>query len=195
MKHFSWELSAVFCYYLFINLFFFLFLFFVWVCVIDFCGSFVILFWHYFIKNEINIINKKNLKNNESNQSSATFQSFQSQGSSLIADLKNKYYSKVAKRLLDPSTSPKTYWSILKTFLNNEKIPVIPPIFYDNKFITDFKQKAEVFNPKPCTSLLINGKIPSECPRKSNESLSSITVEINDIEKIIKNLDPNKPHG
>ena len=31
--------------------------------------------------------------------------------------------------------------------------------------------------------------------RKSNESLSSITFEINDIEKIIKNLDPNKSHG
>ena len=121
--------------------FFFLFLFFVWVCVIDFCGSFVILFWYYFIKNEINIINKNNLKNNESNQSFATFQSFQSQGSSLIANLKNKYYSKVAKRLLDPSTSPKTYWSILKTFLNNKKIPVIPPIVHDKKYITDFKQK------------------------------------------------------
>ena len=35
----------------------------------------------------------------------------------------------------------------------------------------------------------------SECPRKSNESLSSITCEINYIEKIIKNLDPNKLHG
>ena len=30
---------------------------------------------------------------------------------------------------------------------------------------------------------------------RSGESLSSITFEINDIEKIIKNLDPNKSHG
>ena len=37
------------------------------------------------------------------------FQSFQSQLSSLIANLKNKYYSKVAKRLFDPSASPKNY--------------------------------------------------------------------------------------
>ena len=29
--------------------------------------------------------------------------------STLIANLKNKYYSKVAKKLLDPSTSPKMY--------------------------------------------------------------------------------------
>ena len=102
--------------------------------------------------------------------------------SSLIASLKYKYYSKVVKRLLDASTSPKTYWSLLKTFLNNKKIPVIPPIFHDNKYNTDFKQKAEI-------------KIPSECSRKSNESLSSITFEINNIKKIIKNLNPNKSHG
>ena len=86
----------------------------------------------------------------------------------------------------------------MKTFLNNNKIPVIRPIFHDNKFITDFKQKAEIFNShfsKQCTPLINNSKIPSECPRKSNESLSSITFETNDIEKIIKNLDPNKSHG
>ena len=90
------------------------------------------------------------------------------------------------------------YCSILKTFLNNKKIPVIAPIFHDNKFITDFKQKAEIFNShfsKQCTPLINNSKIPSECSRKSNESLSSIPFEINDIEKIIKNLDPNKSHG
>ena len=44
-------------------------------------------------------------------------------------------------------------------------------------------------------ALINNSKIPSECPQKSNESLSSITFEINDIEKIFKNLDPNKAHG
>ena len=118
-----------------------------------------------------NAIYKNYLKNNKSNQSSATFQSFQSQLSSLITNLGNKYYSKVAKKLLDPSTSPKTYCSILKTFLNNKKIPVIPPIFHDNKFITDFKQKPETFNShfsKQCTPLINNSKIPSECPRKSN---------------------------
>ena len=103
--------------------------------------------------------------------------------SSLIASLKNKYYSKEAKRLLDPSTSPKTYWFILKTFLNNKKIPVIPPTFHDIKYITDFKQKAETFHShfsKQCSPLINSRKIPSESSRKSNESLSSITFETND---------------
>ena len=82
------------------------------------------------------------------------------------------------------------HWSKLKTFLN-KKIHVILPI-------TDFKLKIEIFNShfsKQYTHLINNGKIQSECPWKSNESLSSITYEINDIEKVIKNFDPNKSHG
>ena len=71
--------------------------------------------------NEKNALYKNYLKNNKSNRSFKTFQPFQSQPSSLIASLKNKYYSKVAKRLLDPSTSPKRYWYILKTFLKSDK--------------------------------------------------------------------------
>ena len=117
----------------------------------------------------------------------------------LIRQLKIYFQiSKVAKILLHHSTSLKTYWSILKTFLNNTKIPITPPIFHKNKFITYFKQKAEIFNShfsKQCTPLINSSKIPSECPRKSNESLSSITFEIKDIKKIIKNLDPNKSRG
>ena len=63
-----------------------------------------------------------------------------------IEQSKEKYYTKLSSRLADPLTSPKTYWSILKTFLNNKKIPCIPPLFHENKFITDFKEKAELFN-------------------------------------------------
>ena len=47
---------------------------------------------------------------------------------------------------MDVMTSAKTYWSILKRFLNDKRIPCIPPLFHDNKFITDFKEKAQIFN-------------------------------------------------
>ena len=51
--------------------------------------------------------------------------------------------------------------------------------------------KIEIFNShfsKQCTPVINNRKIISECPRKSNESLSSINFEINYIEKINKTL-------
>ena len=47
---------------------------------------------------------------------------------------------------MDLMTSPKTHWSILKTLINNKKIPCIPPLLQDNKYVTDFKKKAELFN-------------------------------------------------
>ena len=70
-----------------------------------------------------------------------------------IEESKEKHYTKLSSRLADPLTSPKKYWSILKTFLNNKKIPYIPPLFHENKFITDFKEKAELFN-QFCKSML-----------------------------------------
>ena len=141
--------------------------------------------------DEKNAIFENCLKNKDSNQSFEMFQSFHSQLSSLIVSLKKECYSKVAKRLLDPSICPETYCFILKTILNNKKLPVILPISHDNKFITVFKEKAEIFNShfsKQCTPLVNKSKIPSECPEKSIESFSSITFEISDV-------DPNKSHG
>ena len=50
----------------------------------------------------------------------------------LIYEKKNDYYNALAKKLSDPKTSSKTYWSILKTFYNYSvkcsKVPIIPPI-------------------------------------------------------------------
>ena len=44
------------------------------------------------------------------------------------------------------NTAPKTYWSILNRFLYNEKIPAIPPLLVDGNFISDFCEKANLFN-------------------------------------------------
>ena len=48
--------------------------------------------------------------------------------SHLISESKDKYYNKLAMKLNNSKTSPKTYWSILKTFYNGRKIPIIPPL-------------------------------------------------------------------
>ena len=36
--------------------------------------------------------------------------------------------------------SSKAYWSLKNGFLNNKKLPLTQSIFYDNKFVTDFKK-------------------------------------------------------
>ena len=44
-------------------------------------------------------------------------------------------------KLINTENSSKAYWSLLKRFLNNKKIPLIPTLFHENCFITDFKEK------------------------------------------------------
>ena len=74
------------------------------------------------------------------------FKALQYQLNISIEELKEKYYTKLSSRLADTLTGPKTYCSILKTFLNNKRIPCIHPLFHENKFITGFKEKDELFN-------------------------------------------------
>ena len=79
-----------------------------------------------------------------SNKSMFFFEKFkvlQYQLNMSIEESKEKYYTKLSSRLADPLTSPKTYWSILKTFLNNKKNPCIPPLFHANKLLQTSKKK------------------------------------------------------
>ena len=54
---------------------------------------------------------------------------------------KEKYYHNTVNKLMNTQKNSKVYWYLLKIFLNNKKIPIIPPLFYENRFITDFKEK------------------------------------------------------
>ena len=45
----------------------------------------------------------------------------------LVLDAREKYVRYMGNKRSDPLTAPKIYWSILNRFLNNRKIPAIPP--------------------------------------------------------------------
>ena len=94
--------------------------------------------------------------------------------------------------------SSKAYWSLLKTFLNNKKIPLIPPLYHQGDFITNFKVKAELFNSffaSQC-SLIKNGrKLPSQLNYKTDNRLLTANFSIDDIANILQNLGSNKVHG
>ena len=116
----------------------------------------------------------------------------------LINKSKQNYYSKVASKLTNVQRNSKTYWSLLNRFLNNKKIPLIPPLFHENKFVTDFKEKAELFNAlfaKQCSLIKNSSKLPSHLHYLTDNRLSSVSFSQDDIAKIIQNLDPNKAHG
>ena len=122
----------------------------------------------------------------------------QNESKSLIEANKEKYYSCISKRMTNPLTSTKTYWSILKPFLNNKKIPCIPPLFHQNRYVTKYKDKSELFNnffANQCSLIKNSSVLPSVLFKRTENVISSINFGSDDIAKIFQKLDPNKAHG
>ena len=61
----------------------------------------------------------------------------------MILSVTNDYMLSMSKKLNDPSTAPKSYWSILNWFLSNKEIPSIHPISHDGKVISDRLQRED----------------------------------------------------
>ena len=110
---------------------------------------------------------------------------------------KNDYTQRMTNKLNDPKAAPKTYWSILNRFLYNKKIPVIPPLLVNGKFVLNFCTKANLFNDffaSICTPIN-NGSTMPPFAYKTNVRINSFRINHNDISLTIKNIDLNKAHG
>ena len=109
-----------------------------------------------------------------------------------------RYYSILSSKLPNLATSSEMSWSILKTFLNNNKIPSITPLFHENKFITNFKEKAQLCNTfwaNKCTLLNNSSVLLNNLAKLTNKSLDTDNFSIDGISKKISNLDSNEAHG
>ena len=103
---------------------------------------------------------------------------------------------------------------MLKIFLNNQKILLIPPLVHENCFITDSKEKVELLNSffsnqssllnncsklptNNCSKLPTNNcsKLPTNPRYVTGKRLSTINVTADDIEKINVSFNSNKAHG
>ena len=118
--------------------------------------------------------------------------------SSLIRDTKTEYHNMLAANMVNPSTIAKTYWSILKTFANGRKVPVIPLLLINDEFISDFKTKANYFNRffnQQCTAISIDSFILSSFNLATNESVNIINFDEQLISKLIVVLNPIKAYG
>ena len=62
-----------------------------------------------------------------------------------IESCKQSYYCRIANKLNNSQKNSRSYWSLIKIILNNKKLPLIPPFYNENCFITDFKEKAKLF--------------------------------------------------
>ena len=82
--------------------------------------------------------------------------------------------------------------------MNGKKIPCIPPIFHNDKFVSDIKKKYDLFNSyfaDQWTPLVNDSKLPSVLTVYKEPLLESFYFSADHIEDIIKKLDLNKAHG
>jgi len=117
----------------------------------------------------------------------------------------NKYYKKFRKngyrnegeKLADATTGQKTYWKILNKFRNKCNIPRIPPLFVNNMFITNCKEKATILNDyftSQCTPLE-NGSVLLPLHYLTDIRLDGFEVTVDEIKEILIGLKVNKAHS
>ena len=114
-----------------------------------------------------------------------------------ISNNRKSYFLNLSNQLNDKCLNPKKYWTLLRSFYNGRKVPLIPPILKGNKYVSDFKEKANYFNEflgLQC-SPVVNGSVLHDKSYLTASSLDSITISGSDILKTIRSLDINKSHG
>ena len=122
----------------------------------------------------------------------------QNETNKVIRDAKESYIKSLSKKLCNPMTGPKVFWSSYKRLMNNTKNTNIPPILENGSFISNFKQKASIFNnyfAKQCQLFENDSQLPNYVDPLTENTLGSINIREVDIEEIINKLNPNKAHG
>ena len=144
-----------------------------------------------------NKLYRKSKENGFTEGDNAIVEESKSQINELILDAKEKYLQSQGAELADPSTDSKKYWKILNIFLNKCKVPRIPPLFENNSFVTDCKEKATIFNnyfAHQCTPFLTDSVLPP-LTYHTNNRLSHFTITKDEVKDILRLMNVNKAHG
>ena len=145
-----------------------------------------------------NLLFKQYIKNGRFESDFVLIETIANELNQLISSTKALYYDNLAKKLNNPLLQAKMYWSILKTFYNDKKIPLIPPLLVDDKFVIDIQRKANVFNKffaEQCTPLNNNSSLPVNQLFLTYSRLMSLDFDEDELLLIIRALNINKAHG
>ena len=117
-------------------------------------------------------------------------------GANMIENAKKSYLLNVGKSLAQ-KTSTRAYWSLINKVLNKNKVPSIPPLLENGIFVTDFSEKAQLFNDyfaSQCSTIDTGSVIPTLTP-KTTTVIADINISDEGILSIIRSLNPSKAHG
>ena len=91
----------------------------------------------------------------------------------------------MTSKLADSHTAPKTYWTLLNRLLYNKKIPAIPPLLADGKFVSVFYEKSNIFKNlfgSICTPIKNASVLPSFSCR-TNTRMKSFNLTEKDLQQ------------
>ena len=116
----------------------------------------------------------------------------------IIKSSEEKFYNNLAEKLNTPKTSSKTYWSIMKTFVNGKETPVIPSLLVNNNLISNFRERANIFNDffvQQCQPIANNSILPTNQIFYTQNRLRGFDIDCVKISKLINGLNKHKAHG
>ena len=114
-----------------------------------------------------------------------------------ILEAKKNYILNMTSKLVHSHTAPKTCSVLLNRLLYNKKIPGIPPLLVDGKFVSDCFEKGNFFNNffvSICTPIK-SGNAFSFSSYRIYSRIKSFKISEKDIISILKSLDPSTAHG
>ena len=99
---------------------------------------------NYKIKHKKNKLYQQYTKNEKFESHFVFIEYLIAQLNDLISYTKDSYHENLAEKLNNPLLQVKLYWSILKSFYNDRKVPLIPPLLIDDLFVTDIQRKTNI---------------------------------------------------
>ena len=89
---------------------------------------------------------KNNLKNSQNRHYTYKHKVLHGKLEKFTESFEGSCYKRLSEKLSSISTNSKCYWSLQKRMLNEKKIPVIAFLCHNNNFLSNHKEKSEVFN-------------------------------------------------
>ena len=121
----------------------------------------------------------------------------QKQTNKLIRQAKSSYYEKLGKLISDPSTGQKHFWTAFKRLSNKKTSTNIPPLIENDVYVTNFQEKASIFNDyfaKQCT-IHDNGSTLPPLTFRTRSIFSDIKITPDSIVEIILKQKLKKANG
>ena len=114
-----------------------------------------------------------------------------------VETAKLSYLSNLGNKVNNSGTSQRSYWKIINRVMNKWRALKIPPLFVNNVFILNCREKARYFNDyfsQQCKSVINNSVLPI-LRFLTNKRIDHVSIENVEIISLIRKINPNKATG